>query len=254
MVCNFEGYSYIFVLTIFFIFEIRWLFLVNIGEGIMTTIFDDNDAHSLFGTTSADAIYGNGGNDTIDGDAGNDSLYGDDGDDLIWGWTNDDLLSGGNGNDTLVGEYNNDTLYGGAGNDILYGGYNGDGGNDVLFGQAGNDVLYGGQLNDFYGFTFNSDGRDVIYDSQGEYDTLRIDGVSNITQLTIKSASVIGHSSNHIIVYTDTDALDGNLDELVEVQNFYNGSAFGAGRVEYLNVNGTNYWFSDWINVPNVTA
>jgi Ca2+-binding RTX toxin-like protein len=229
-----------------------------------------NDSMGQYSGVGAYTVYGGAGNDTINGYTGSDYLMGEDGDDRIYGGFGNDTILGGNGNDILDGWDNNDRIDGGAGNDTIYGGNNadtitgglgndriygdddayGEVGKDVLSGGAGNDSLYGGADGDIYLFTFNSDGMDFVIDTKndGSYDTLRINGVTALNQLTIKSASVIGHSSSNLLVYTDADKADGVLSEYVEVVNYFNGSGYGVGKIEWLDVNGSNFSFDTVIN------
>lgn len=171
------------------------------------------------------------------GGSGNDSLYGEAGYDYLYGQWGNDLLSGGDGDDDLYGGNNNDTVYGNGGNDWIYEDATNDSGQDVLAGGAGADTLQGGTESDTYLFTFNSDGQDVIYDAQGSYDTLRVNGVT-------VSGIGITRSGNDVYVYTRADASDGVLNEYVRVVNYYSGSAPAAGQIEYLDVSGTVLWFS----------
>lgn len=229
-----------------------------------------NDSIGAYSGVGAYTVYGGAGNDTINGYTGSDYLMGEDGDDRIYGGFGNDTILGGNGsdyidggdnndridggagNDVIVGANNADTITGGAGDDIIYGDYDpwGNIGKDVLSGGAGNDDLYGGADGDIYLFTFNSDGQDFVIDTKndGSYDTLRINGVTALSQLTIKSASVIGHSSSNLLVYTDADKADGVLSEYVEVVNYFSGSGYGVGKIEWLDVNGSNFSFDTVIN------
>ena len=209
-----------------------------------TTLFGGAGNDDLLGTTSGDYISGDEGNDTLYGWSGNDSIYGGTGNDLLFGNNENDLLAGESGNDTLVGGYNNDTLYGGAGDDLLYGDYDVASGSDVLAGGSGNDFLLGGADSDTYMFTFYSDGQDYIYDSSGSYDSLIISGVTNIGYLDFRRATYFGSSNdpNDLVIRR---AGDNALTEYVLIDDYWSGSAAGAGRIEYLNVNGTNHWFND---------
>lgn len=116
-------------------------------------------------------------------------------------------------------------------------------GPNTIYGGAGNDTIEGGSDNDTYIFNFGSDGQDLYYDSQGSYDTLRINGVTNISQLTITSAATYGGSGNNLVIHKD-----GSLAEYVQIYDFYSGSGFGAGRIEYLDVNGSVFWLSDYLD------
>ncbi|WP_199237589.1 calcium-binding protein [Azospirillum sp. TSH64] len=208
-----------------------------------TTLYGGAGNDDLLGTTSADLISGDDGNDTLYGWSGNDTIYGGTGDDLLYGNNENDLLVGEAGNDTLVGGNNNDTLYGGAGNDLIYGDGGDALGQDVLAGGAGSDTLYGGAYNDTYLFTFNADGQDYISDSSGEYDTLNIGGVTNISGLEFHRATYYSSSndSNDLVVQRVGDSA---VSEFVYIDNYWSGTAPGAGRVEYLYVGGTTYWFN----------
>ncbi|MBK1842961.1 hypothetical protein JHL17_36780 [Azospirillum sp. YIM B02556] len=221
-------------------------------EKKMATYFGDANANNIGPYSGPNTIYGGAGNDTIYGYTDNDRLEGEDGDDQINGWFGNDTIFGGNGNDFLdgwdnndiiYGEAGNDTINGGTGNDYIYGDYGTESGQDVLSGGAGNDSIEGGSDNDLYLFNFGTDGQDHYYDSQGDYDTLRVDGVTNISQLTITSAANYGGSANNLVIHKD-----GSLAEYVQIYDFYSGSGFGAGRIEYLNVSGSTFWLSDYID------
>lgn len=209
------------------------------------TIFGGAGNDTLEGYTDNDRLDGEDGNDLLLGWFGNDSLYGGNGSDTLYGEDNNDLLSGGEGNDYLLGGNNNDTLYGNAGNDILWGDdddlYSG---SDVLAGGAGDDTLFGGGESDFYIFTFYGDGKDYIYDSSGSYDELRINGVSNLSGLQFFRATAFGstNDNNDLVIRR---AGDTAMSEYIVVDDYWSGSAAGAGRIEYLNVNGSYYWFND---------
>ncbi|AWJ82346.1 hypothetical protein TSH58p_02115 (plasmid) [Azospirillum sp. TSH58] len=207
-------------------------------------LFGQGGNDDILGNTDADYIDGGDGNDTLYGSFGNDSLYGGSGADTLYGNDNNDLLSGDIGDDFLYGGNNNDTLYGGAGNDTLFGDYGSDIGLDVLAGGAGNDVLYGGYDNDNYLYTCNSDGIDLISDSHGDYDRLRMNGPTAPNQLEYYRASTFGGDSNDLLFFTKADAADGTISEYIIIDDFWNGSAAGAGRIEYLNLSGTDYWFN----------
>lgn len=113
-----------------------------------------------------------------------------------------------------------------------------------MAGQAGNDTLQGGAANDLYIFNFGADEQDLVYDSAGEYDTLRVNGVTNISQLTITSAATYGESANNLIIHKD-----GSLTEYVQIVDYYAGGGFGDGRIEYLDVNGSTFWLSNYVNM-----
>lgn len=207
-------------------------YTVNGGNG-GDTIEGYTSGDRLNGEAGADVIYGYFGNDTIDGGTGNDTIFGEEANDMIYGQDGNDYLDGGN---------NADTIYGGGGNDYIVGDYGSEYGQDVLYGGTGNDTIEGGADSDIYRFVFNADGKDLIYDSAGDYDKLDIDGVANIAALEIHLATVVGGSANDVIIYTDADAADGTLSEYILVKDY-----FTSGQVEFLEVNGTEYWFSDYI-------
>ncbi|MBK4723433.1 hypothetical protein JJL56_31780 [Azospirillum sp. YIM DDC1] len=227
----------------------------------MATYYGDAYANNLGPYSGPNTIYGGAGNDTIYGYTDNDRLSGDDGDDQITGWFGNDTIFGGNGNDFLDGWDNDDIIYGEAGNDTIYGGENADTinggagddyiygdydielGQDVLTGGAGNDTIEGGSDNDFYIFNFGTDGQDYYYDSQGSYDTVRVNGVTNISQLTITSAANYGGSANNLVIHKD-----GTLAEYVQIHDFFSGGGYGAGYIEYLDVNGSVFWLSNYID------
>lgn len=213
----------------------------------MTFYYGTEGNDTISGTTGGDWFDGKGGNDTLLGNAGTDTIWGGTGDDEIRGGGENDLLSGQAGNDIVYGGYNNDTIFGDDGDDFLYGDNptTGATGQDKLSGGAGNDILEGGPENDEYFFTFNHDGQDVIYDSQGSYDQLFVSGVSNLSGLEFKRGDYFGRDSNDLYVYTDEDAADGTMSEYITVDEFWSGSSAGTGRIEYLYVGGTQYWFND---------
>lgn len=215
----------------------------------MATYYGGTGNDTIYGYTDADRLSGDDGDDQITGWFGNDTIFGGNGNDFLDGWDNNDNINGEAGNDTIYGGNNADTINGGAGSDYIYGDYDTEVGQDVMSGGTGNDVLQGGNDNDTYIFNFNSDGRDIFYDSQGDYDTVIIGGVSNISQLTITTADVIGGSANDLLIFTDADAADLSLTEYVQINNFYSGGSFGEGRIEYLHVNSSTFWLSDYVNM-----
>jgi Ca2+-binding RTX toxin-like protein len=94
----------------------------------------------------------------IDGTDDGDSLVGTDALDAIRGFAGNDFLSGGGGFDTLEGNDGEDFLDGGTEEDSLVGGI----GDDYLAGGAGSDTYF-----------FNrGDGNDVIYDVEGDFDSI----------------------------------------------------------------------------------
>lgn len=209
----------------------------------VNTIYGGAGNDIIEGYTDADRLEGESGNDTIWGWFGDDTILGGDGDDALFGEDNNDYISGGNGNDVIYGGNNADTLLGGSGNDYIVGDYDpwGEIGQDVMYGGPGNDTLQGGGDNDFYGYTFNSDGQDHIYDSAGDYDTLRVNG------LTLGQIGVTRYGDD-VFVYARSDASDGVLDEYVRVYNYFSGSSYAEGKIEFLNVNGSNYTFDSYIS------
>ncbi|WP_421868951.1 calcium-binding protein [Motiliproteus sp.] len=90
------------------------------------------------------------------------------GDDVVEGTEGDDVIDGLGGNDEIRGNDGNDSLYGGAGNDILIGAAEEVSGedNDTLEGGIGNDSLHGGAGDDTYVFNLG-DGQDSISDFEG---------------------------------------------------------------------------------------
>ena len=109
-------------------------------------------------------------------------------------------------------------------------------------GGAGNDTMQAGAEDDTYIYTFYADGQDHIYNSQSDYDLLRINGVNNGNDLIFTTADAIGHSANNLLICTVADAADGMLNEFIEIHSFYSSGSYGAGRIEIINVNGTNYY------------
>lgn len=213
----------------------------------MTYYYGTEGNDTITGTTAGDYIDGKGGDDILSGSGGTDTIWGGNGNDEIRGGTENDLLSGQAGNDVIYGGYNNDTIFGDDGDDKLYGdnpATSGSTGQDKLSGGAGNDILEGGPENDEYFFTFNHDGQDVIYDSQGSYDTLLVNGVSNIYGLGFQRASMQGGDYDDLLVTKSS----GSLSEYVLIDDFWSGSSAGVGRIEYLYVGGTQYWFNDVVS------
>lgn len=200
----------------------------------------------ILGTTGNDVLNGTVNDDVIDAQSGDDTVYGGSGNDVTYGWYGNDLITGEAGNDSLYGENNADTIYGGAGDDWIVGDGIGDVGRDRLIGGAGADTLQGGDDDDMYIFHFNSDGQDLVYDSQGSYDYLRIGGVTNISQLTITPASTYGGSANNLLIHKD-----GTPAEYIQIHNYYGTGpgGFGEGRIEHLDVNGSLFWLSDFIGI-----
>ncbi|HYH21076.1 MAG TPA: calcium-binding protein [Azospirillum sp.] len=209
------------------------------------TIYAYAGNDTILGNTDTDWIDAGEGDDAVASGGGNDSVYCGNGNDYADGQNENDVLVGEAGNDTLFGGNNNDTLLGGPGNDMLIGDEGSEAGQDLLSGGAGTDYLEGGNYNDRYFFTFNADGRDEVYDTSGEYDWPHIGGVSNLTALAFYRGNALGFSSNDLIVTTTADASDGVLSEFVLIDDFWNGSAAGFGRIEYLYVNGTTHWFNN---------
>ncbi|CBS86281.1 calcium-binding protein [Azospirillum lipoferum] len=214
----------------------------------LNTLFGGAGNDDILGNTDRDYIDGGDGNDILYGSSGNDSLYGGIGNDTLNGNNEHDLLVGEDGNDFLYGGTNNDTLAGGNGDDTLHGDYGTDSGVDALTGGAGNDILYGGNDSDNYYYTCNSDGIDIISDTAGDYDRLRLNGPTATNQLEYYRADTFGGDYNDLLFFTKADAADGNISEYIIIDDFWSGSSAGAGRIEYLNLSGTDYWFNSVVS------
>jgi len=97
----------------------------------------------------------------------------------------------------------------------------------TLYGGAGNDTSYGGAYNDTCLFTFNADGQDYISDSSGEYDTLNVGGVTNISGLEFHRATYYSSSndSNDLVVQRVGDSA---VSEFVYIDHYWSRTAPGA--------------------------
>ncbi|HYC05082.1 MAG TPA: calcium-binding protein [Azospirillaceae bacterium] len=181
-------------------------------------------------------LYGNGGNDKLHGHNLNDFIDGGTGDDDLFGYDGSDSIHGGDGSDYLLGQNGDDFLYGNAGQDFIYGGA----GNDFLDGGAQNrdqfDYLYGGAGNDTYRHDWMDSGYSLIDDASGT-DTLQF--IASVT------ADVVAQRfDNDLYIWHEADEADGEINHAVQIKNFFNGSAQGAGMIEILVVGGStvNAW------------
>lgn len=118
------------------------------GKLLETISFDNGTAWSVAALTPE--TLGTGGRESL---YGNTAPHG----------THNDVIRGFDGNDTLYGRDGDDTLYG---NEC----------DDTLYGEDGEDLYVVGQGDDFI--------RDVGV--IGEVDTLRIDGVTDLSELTMR--------------------------------------------------------------------
>ncbi|WP_445376605.1 calcium-binding protein [Niveispirillum fermenti] len=144
---------------------------------------------------------------------------------------------GENGNDFIYGDDGSDTMYGGSGNDFIAGGT----GNDFIHGESGNDDLLGGAGDDTYYHNLTNGGYDVISDLSGVADKLIITGTFGDISLE--------RVGNSLRVYDEVDADDGVLNNLIEINNFFNGSIIGAGAIEYLTVGSSTYYLPDLLGL-----
>ncbi|HYC01896.1 MAG TPA: hypothetical protein VED40_01300 [Azospirillaceae bacterium] len=194
----------------------------------------------LIGGLGQDTVEGAGGDDLLSGLDGNDVLRGGDGADDVTGGGGDDLLEGGLGGDELTGGSGADTLDGGDGNDELEGG----GGVDrFVLGATGNEriVDFGvaetiqvagttlqGDIAQNNGATlglgqvaaeFDQTGATVRIGTDataGSDVTLRLDGVTSVTELGITAQGALtrlvtpGGPGNDTVTGSDgADTLDG---------------------------------------------
>jgi Ca2+-binding RTX toxin-like protein len=165
----------------------------------MSTYDLDGQAWTLNGTSGDDDLDGvtAGGldTDTINGLGGNDDINGGDGADTLNGGDGDDTIDGGAGADTIDGGADDDYIDAGAGDD------------DITMG-SGDDEARGGADDDTYRY---SGGHDVIYDTSGSADVIRLDASwGSVTPDYYKE------SNDLRIVW------DGDNDILIE--NFFVGS------------------------------
>ncbi|WP_404403447.1 polymorphic toxin-type HINT domain-containing protein [Pelagibacterium halotolerans] len=189
--------------------------------GVETIIDGDNNVwtksdvfQQLYGNSQGGLdMWGTWDDDTFVGTAQADSYHGGDG---------NDLLIGGGGNDDLIAEGGCDVVEGGDGDDWLVGGD----GDDWLTGGAGDDT-----------FVYNrGDGHDVIVDgaSDGDADTLRVEGVNGYTQ------TVITASGKDLLIQIDPSTPGGSDGGSVLVKDFLNMS--GDYGVETLVDGDGNAW------------
>lgn len=181
------------------------------GGGGADILRGGGGADSMSGNTGADTLHGQGGDDLIEGgkggdvlnggngddailgNAGNDTLVGGDGDDSLYGGTGNDVLKGKSGKDALFGQSGHDRLLGGQGGEWLAGG----GGNDTLTGGGGDDRLTGGNGMDVFVFDSDNDGSDRIRDFQEGIDTIRLDGISGVSQFS--DLSIVQSGNNTVV-------------------------------------------------------
>ncbi len=168
------------------------------GNGKIFGMEGDDD---LTGTAGSDYISGGAGNDILYDNYGTNELRGGFGDDVITvgsgsggsilnGGEGDDILTSGRGNDTLIGGSGYDTLIGGMGNDLLFGKkgrdtLDGGEGDDLIFGGGGSDILTGGAGADIFEFALADLGRDLVTDFEEGVDLIKIEGISNLSQITL---------------------------------------------------------------------
>ncbi|PUB88041.1 MAG: hypothetical protein DBP00_07365 [gamma proteobacterium symbiont of Ctena orbiculata] len=164
-----------------------------------------------------DIIIGGDGNDIVYAGTGDDQLFGGAGDDELYGNPGIDFIDGGSGNDTLEGSVDADKLYGGSGADTLKGQSNddelyGEAGADLIYGNDGNDTVYAGTDNDtVYGgdgidTVYGEDGNDILYGNDGD-DTLYAGAGAD---------RLSGDLGADTFVFQGTEALDGNLNRIVD--------------------------------------
>ncbi len=138
------------------------------GDGGDDRVLGGNDSETLYGGTGNDTIEARTGSDSAYGGDGADTFVGADGNDRAWGDGGNDRLEGGNHDDVLDGGTGSDRLYGGSGMDTLAGGD----GADRMDGGLGNDRLTGGGNADTLIFTR---GADLVVSFEDNVDTLLFD-------------------------------------------------------------------------------
>ncbi|HYD66920.1 hypothetical protein [Azospirillum sp.] len=183
------------------------------------------------------SVYGQGGNDSIVGGIQADYLDGGAGTDNLFGHSGDDTLLGQDGDDDLDGDQGHDFLIGGTGWDVLYGGKYSGSGNDTLNGGGSyyEDELYGGDGNDTYLHYNNDGGFDEITDASGSADHL----VFNDATLSDLAALIVNGSD--LVLWTQSDAADGYLDNGVYIHNYIYNNQHGMGEIEYLTIGNSTY-------------
>jgi len=145
-------------------------------------------------------------------------------------------VTGGSGDDVLVGKdlfvqteqvgysYNqsqsNDSILGLAGNDILFG----DKGNDTLDGGVGDDTYYGSLGNDTF-IVKAAEGKDVIINTFGSNDTLKLQSSSSII-LDAKNVvkNLIRINTSDMLIYLDKK---NNPDNTVLIENQFDTTNSG---------------------------
>ena len=165
------------------------------------------DNLTISGSTQDNLLIGNDGNNHLDGGAGADQIQGGLGDDTYYVDSQGDVVveQSDEGTDTVrtdvegyqlgdnlenldlagpaitgFGNALNNRIRGNAQDNTLFGGD----GDDRITGAGGNDVLDGGAGNDMY-FFGEGFGHDVVTDSAGENDVIRMNGNAKATDLTL---------------------------------------------------------------------
>lgn len=121
------------------------------------------------------------------------------------------VIEGGGGNDTIEGSEQNGEF---AGRDYL----SGRGGDDWLFGRSGDDT---------YIFDAHSnEGNDVIFDSAGEHDTIRIYNIESYYEIgvQVKGSDLIVHVPNGDTYNTHTISNSAQATNLIEWLEAYDPS------------------------------
>jgi Ca2+-binding RTX toxin-like protein len=151
------------------------------------------------------------------------------------GTHSNDTITGTSGNNIIVGNGGSDTILGLAGNDYIYGDLknNASPGNDTLSAGWGKDKLYDESsfTNDTYTglLVNNSDGPDLIHDSGGNNDVLKLTNLSK-SQVDMDPVTTDGDGKMDALYISKS----GTSSSLV-VYNYYDNSGAsnaGVGAIE----------------------
>lgn len=208
---------------------------INGGAGNDLLYGDDGDDYidgsigddQIYGGAGHDVLFGSDGNDVVRGDSGDDIVYGDDGIDVLYGDLGDDILDGGKDADLLFGGLGKDVVFGQDGDDHIYGELD----DDYLVGGQGNDILDGGDGSDVYAFGYG-DGKDVIMDSSGTQDIIRLANYT-LDEITFKL------EGNDVILSATPDGsdevriTDQNLGNAIEYLLLSNGQVIDMSSLAF---------------------
>ena len=208
---------------------------------------------TVSGSTQDNLLFGNTDNNHLDGGVGADQMHGGLGDDTYYVDSQGDVVveQSDEGTDTVrtyvdgyqlgedlenldlagpaitgFGNARNNRIRGNAQDNTLFGGD----GDDRITGAGGNDLLDGGAGNDMY-FFGEGFGQDVVTDSAGENDVIRMNGEAKATDLTLvrRGDDLILGIKGYSDALTMTQWFNG---QRIESIRFCDGTIIDAATIE----------------------